>query len=327
MLKRANTRRDAKAWAQFWDEEGSGAHIVNTDADAAALRAVWQVFLDAGMSGRDLVRVVDVACGSAVVAAQAIEVATNRRLPVHPICCDYSASAVAAARGRKATLSACGVAADAAVLPFADQSIDLMVSQYGVEYAGEQAFSEMARVLAPGGFVQAIVHQQGGVIDQRCRSDRALLVATIKSSLLRNLFILLKMHHKSLALGRSLPAVAAAEKRFRTSAATVRAALGQSQEGAAQAHVGRLLGDAEQAAQSWRAYGLEAMERWTGAQQSALDGFARRMESMTQAALDEAAISGRAALFREHGLEDVSVMPFRPGHHPIGAGWILYGRR
>jgi len=327
MLKRANTRRDAKAWAQFWDEEGSGAHIVNTDADAAALRVVWRAFLDAGMSGRDLVRVADIACGSAVVAGQAIEIAGDQGLPIHPICCDYSASAVAAARGRKATLSACGVAADAAVLPFADQSIDLMVSQYGVEYAGEGAFSEMARVLAPGGFAQAVVHQRDGVIYNRCRGDAALLSTTIKSSLLRNLFILLKVNHKSLTLGRSLPAVAAADKRFRSAAATVRAALAKAQEGAARSHVGRLLGDAEQAAHSWRAYGLDAMERWTGAQQSALDGFARRMDSMTQAALDEATMTDRAELFRKHGLTDVSVTPFRPGHHRIGAGWILYGRR
>lgn len=47
---------------------------------------------------------------------------------------------------------------DAGRLPFPDGGFDLCTSQYGVEYAGPGAWSEVGRVLAPGGRFAAIVH-------------------------------------------------------------------------------------------------------------------------------------------------------------------------
>lgn len=43
-------------------------------------------------------------------------------------------------------------------LPFADASLDLVVSQYGLEYAGPAARAEARRVLAPGGRIALVLH-------------------------------------------------------------------------------------------------------------------------------------------------------------------------
>ncbi len=43
-------------------------------------------------------------------------------------------------------------------LPFADASFDLVVSQWGLEYAGPQAWAEARRVLAPGGCIALVLH-------------------------------------------------------------------------------------------------------------------------------------------------------------------------
>lgn len=47
---------------------------------------------------------------------------------------------------------------DAGRLPFAARSFDLCVSQYGIEYAGPEAWDEVGRVLDRGGRFAAVVH-------------------------------------------------------------------------------------------------------------------------------------------------------------------------
>ena len=47
---------------------------------------------------------------------------------------------------------------DVTALPFAPATFDLCMSQYGIEYAGEAAFAEVARVLRPGGRLAAVLH-------------------------------------------------------------------------------------------------------------------------------------------------------------------------
>ncbi len=52
---------------------------------------------------------------------------------------------------------------DAEALPFADGTFDLVVSQYGIEYARlDRAVSEVLRVLAPGGGVAMVLHHAEG---------------------------------------------------------------------------------------------------------------------------------------------------------------------
>lgn len=47
---------------------------------------------------------------------------------------------------------------DAALLPFDDDTFQLCMSQFGIEYAGAAALAELRRVLAPGGCIAALVH-------------------------------------------------------------------------------------------------------------------------------------------------------------------------
>ena len=47
---------------------------------------------------------------------------------------------------------------DAAALPFASDQYDLCISQFGVEYVGQQAFEEALRVLKPQAVFAAVIH-------------------------------------------------------------------------------------------------------------------------------------------------------------------------
>ena len=52
-------------------------------------------------------------------------------------------------------------------LPFENHSLDLIVSQFGIEYAGVSAFGEAVEKLAIGGRLVFLCHYQDGYIDQR----------------------------------------------------------------------------------------------------------------------------------------------------------------
>ena len=50
-------------------------------------------------------------------------------------------------------------------LPFPDQSFDVAISQYGIEYSDlDRAIAEIARVLGPGGQARFVVHASDGIV-------------------------------------------------------------------------------------------------------------------------------------------------------------------
>lgn len=62
-----------------------------------------------------------------------------------------------------------GIVASIDALPFEDNSADLIVSQFGFEYAGVAAADEIHRVLKPNGRFIAIAHMTGGAIEAECQ--------------------------------------------------------------------------------------------------------------------------------------------------------------
>ncbi|MFY0638980.1 class I SAM-dependent methyltransferase [Maricaulis maris] len=317
----------ARAWADFWNDEGSAAHVVKSEQDAAALHTVWQGFLAPLIARGSPLRFLDLACGDAVVARQGATMADAAGVALAPICCDYSEAAVRIAREGMPGAAGLPLAANAARLPIADSSIDVVVSQYGAEYAGPDAFSEMARVLAPGGDVQAVVHQTGGVVHLQCSDAVSVLSNVLDQRLLRRFAKLLKLLHKT-AGATQLPAgVKQARIRFDAAFQTVQAAVESAGPGAARDHVVQLCRDLNRSLTNWQAYRLADLERWAVVQESAVEGFRLRMRTMTEAAVDRAGADGLAARLAAAGLDRVEVGEFAPAHHTRPAGWIVRASR
>ena len=66
-----------------------------------------------------------------------------------------------------------GVSAEA--VPFADESFDLVTSQYGIEYCdAARAVPELARVLKPGGRVAFLLHHRGSRLAEVAREELRL---------------------------------------------------------------------------------------------------------------------------------------------------------
>lgn len=159
-------RKSNGGWRRYWREQQRLAACVPDDpASAAAIEAHWTSFFKALPTGA---RVLDVATGNGVLLVWAARGAraAGRELTLTGIdLADIDPARflpdhrddLAAARFLGAT------AAEA--LPFADGSFDVVVSQYGLEYAAlEGALGEAARVLARTGRLHWLAHADDSVV-------------------------------------------------------------------------------------------------------------------------------------------------------------------
>ena len=154
---------EANHWAEFWSEPGRarGGCLAASPGVAHASAALWREFARA-LPKR--ARVLDVATGDGIVLARMAAARPDLRL------CGIDLSPVLPAPPPGATLH-CGVAMEA--LPFPDSRFAAIVSQFGFEYgAGEAAAREMARVLAPGGAFQFLVHHRASPVVVHGRQRR-----------------------------------------------------------------------------------------------------------------------------------------------------------
>jgi demethylmenaquinone methyltransferase / 2-methoxy-6-polyprenyl-1,4-benzoquinol methylase len=102
----------------------------------------------------DQARVVDVACGTGdLIAALATDPRVRRRLGV-----DASHEMIVAASRRHAPATAHFVTGDIMALPLAPASVDLVTAGYAIRNvpSTEAALTELARVIAPGGWLAVL---------------------------------------------------------------------------------------------------------------------------------------------------------------------------
>lgn len=150
---------EANNWSAYWRHDGAGGEVFvgpqgKVNAEIAAFwRSLFAGF-DAGA------RIIDIACGAGSVFGH-VSGPDNFEL----VAADLSIDALELLRTR--TRGAEVVVASASALPFRESSFDLVVSQFGVEYAGPEAFEQAFRLLKPGGQIVTLSHVQNGFIDRK----------------------------------------------------------------------------------------------------------------------------------------------------------------
>jgi SAM-dependent methyltransferase len=153
------------AWLDYWRDARLAACVPEHPASARAIEESWRGFF---AECDDHARVLDIATGNGVVLAHAATAARDagRRLELTGV--DLAridplryVPGLAELLGGATFLGE--VAAEA--LPFAGGSFDVLVSQYGLEYADlEQALGEAARVLTPGGRLRWLAHAEASAV-------------------------------------------------------------------------------------------------------------------------------------------------------------------
>ncbi|WP_203294632.1 class I SAM-dependent methyltransferase [Maricaulis parjimensis] len=320
---------EAKAWKQFWTGRAAGSEHRFRDAGTAGrLQSHWSAVLADALPASGQVDLIDLACGEGEVLQLAARVAGS--LPdvrLNAVVSDVSLDAVSLAAASVGQLDANAAVADCAQLPFASSSFDVVVSQFGLEYAGPAAFGEAGRIVRPSGRFNALVHVAGGAVEHACQADADVLEAVVGAELLDRMRDYVITIPKAVSGSVSREDGQACADALRQALETVARTVGPAAPGPARDFVGRLVQDIQAAAGRLGAYRTEDLEAWIAGQAAELDAFHHRMTSMLRVAQTEADMSALAGQLSAGGLSVTRVGTVSMGEGGAPLAWVLDARR
>ncbi len=301
---------NAQNWQEYWRKESpQGEVFVNSEgAKHPALTAFWD---DLVAAVADDQRVLDVASGAGSVLAV---LARNSTLTLEA--CDLSAQGLALLTERIPAVRT--TVCDAATLPYADCTMDWVVSQFGIEYAGVAAFAEAARVLAPGGQFVALCHYRDGQIDQSHQRQLAAAVALRDNAFIDHAITLTER-----TFGNNPAAQQSAVQAFVPAERALAAAVKAEPTGV-HAH---LYGGFRTLYENRRQYDARDITQWLDQMRDEVDKSILRLEAITAVALDVTQIEQIADLMTGCGLEWQAPEPFFGNHPKLPVAWTFRARR
>lgn len=313
---------EESAWAEFWAGGDSEQAVGGKHRDRLA--EIWRDFFCALRPPAAVI--LDIAAGSgAVIHVACKSIAAPDLAPALLIATDFSIDAIAGALSGQKDIS--GFASDAARLPISDRSVAIAVSQYGIEYAGLDAFAEAARILAPGGRFMSISHYAGGAIDAECAENARLLRAVDQTGVQNAARRALAISFERRKRGAALPVDDALERKLQKAAAAAAQAVREAPRSAAQQTLARFLADLSTLCARRLAYQETDALGWIDGMASSLAAYGRRMESMRDSALDGKATERIESAFAAAGLDDFSAAPLTLDPEKPPAAWIIRARR
>lgn len=178
-----------------------------------------------------------------------------------------------------------------------------------------------------GGSFHALVHCEGGVVEQSC-SAVADLLATLHDSALFDALSRYASCIPRAVRGEAPEAEAqACVAALRTALERVEAAAREASPGPARDHVARLVADCRTLANRLGAYAPEDVAGWIAVQKAEADAFLHRMTSMLRVAQSEAQIRDIRARLEAGGLTvaEIATLDAPQGDRPLA--WVLDARR
>lgn len=294
-------------------------------AQDSAPTEFWREFFRRELALNQRSRLIDVACGIGAVSASAIEAAQATGANISAQCIDYSTSAVEELRKRFPQVH--GIACDALSIPLDDRSFDLVVSQFGIEYAGVEAFEEAARLVDVNGVLAALVHMADGAIHKECAKNLAVVDALDEARLMQRARAAFAAGFDLIAGKITDAEFQHADKRLAPAVEVTKKILkdeGPLVIGGLLANVYRDIGYMYTRMQN---YVPAEVFAWIDNVTDELSSYQGRMASMTRCALDEAGITELAGRLEASGLtiERRDVLKLRKNGE--AAAWILIARR
>ena len=291
----------AQDWDRYWSGRGqAGEAFLGEGVERhPVLEEHWRALIEAAPVGP----VLDIAAGAGSVAKQAAALGRKTSAAdISPQAMDVLASAVPEIT--------CATAS-AEQLPFGDGAFGLVCSQFGIEYAPDEAFAEALRVLQAGGQFAFVIHIEGGAIEMEVRSHRRSAERLLDAGLFEAATNLGKAVYTG-SFSAEKAAYDAAEAMALQSGSPIAAHTAQG---------------FRQLANRFQAYAPQDIEGWLAGMRAEAEAYLGRMRSMEAAAKSEAEIKAIADVMRGAGAKDVVV-----GHLHLAAGekpaaWRLEGRK
>lgn len=303
----ADTPDSAGTWSDYWQNEGAGGEVFVDGAGNKhpALAAFWKdLFADLA----DNTRVIDIASGAGSIFEA---VGNTKRLALCAV--DVAPEALEILSSRNPGVET--KVSSAANVPYEDQVFDRVVSQFGIEYAGREAFAEASRLLAPGGNLFALCHYNDGYIDKR---NRARLTG---ARIARDCEFVRKAIDLVVATERDNEK--SAQQAFAPAEKALAEAIRENPDGI---HTHLYFGFRQLYLERANYYPKDIIE-WLRQVDAEIEKSISRISKIREVALSREDADDIAKLITENGLSDVSFEPFRTPGKDDPIAWLLTATR
>ncbi|MCF6274304.1 MAG: class I SAM-dependent methyltransferase [Robiginitomaculum sp.] len=322
--------KNAQDWGNDWQGRAgdrAGEALVGVGIEHNEKLAEFWAECFAGLDKSS--NILDMACGAGSVLRHA-----NANGFTHLSGVDISGDAVAAMQ--REFPNAKGIVAPVDDTGLADGAYDLVVSQYGFEYAGSNrqvlaAAREMARLVADNGQFIALCHIKGGGIEQEVSGHLRHIKDMTKPGFIsaaKAVFIALDAAEKSPTLATKT-AYEKATHLLTAPRDKLIAWLGAGQTSGSEIHkLGQhLYSGTIDLFTRRKAYSLADITGWLDCMQNEIDAYRGRMQSMRQSALSEKDSRNILAVFADAQFNIDHPAPFYLAGDNKPAAWVLRARR
>lgn len=299
-----------KGWSDYWEKDSADGEVfVNAQgAGHPALAEFWQQQLECLPDGS---RIVDLASGAGSVFAHLPE-----RHDHQLFAADISQVALKALEERFPNVTTMVCSADQ--VPLDDRSFDVVVSQFGIEYAGIRAFAEAARLISTDGRLIALCHIRDGYIDSGNRAQLAEAKLVAKTG-----FIDKAVKLVTATFASNAQALKRVEGDFVAAARQVGNGVGRIKKGI---HTHLFFGFRE-LFEKRQQYDLADIIGWLDDMRGELDLNIDRLSRMCEAAMSIDDINTVKGIFKKMGIKDVHCKPFETPGNNLPVAWNLTARR
>lgn len=302
--------RKDDGWSEYWQQDSADGEVfVNAKGGAhPALQAFWTEIFAKQAAGS---RVLDIASGAGSVYAH-LPVGHGFELHATDIAPEALETLTERIAGATTTVSG------AESMPFDDGVFDLVISQFGVEYAGQTAFAEAARVVADRGRLVMLTHVEDGYIDSNNKAhlDEAKVARAAR-------FIEQAKELSETAFKKGGKALVQREKAFVPAIRTLAEAQQRCEQGV---HV-HLLAGFKQLYEDRQNYDLSDILGWLDGMQGELDKAIDRLSRMRAAARSQSDAEDIRMMLDRAGFSDVNIKPFLTPANELPIAWEILARR
>jgi SAM-dependent methyltransferase len=311
-----------RSWNQYWRGTKDGPSLAIGGANHPRLDQFWREFFLRLPAESRAANIIDIASGDGAVVEFAVKVFSRETADI--TCIDISRHAVEMVAKRFPTVN--GIVANALRVPLKSNSFDIVASQFGVEYAGVAAFSEAARLLAPGGQLALLVHHRSGTIYKECSAS---LDAVEKLKASNFIPLSIAMFEAGFAACRGTdpgPYNTAAEKLLPAFRELERIMQHYGMHVAGDTLL-RLYQDVDKIHRSMEHYDPAEILQWLARLNSELDGYAGMMQAMRDAALSNSQFVAVCEALTSAGLSLQEAQPLACDDQELPIAWAILAHR
>lgn len=309
------------SWDAYWRGARDAAAYTGGGSSHPAVTGFWEAFFREAAALYEAPLVVDVASGNgAVTAAARAEFGEAGRY----VCVDISAAAVRATGERYPAVR--GVVADARAIPLASGSATIAASQFGIEYAGPDAFPELLRLVADGGRAALLVHREGGGIHRQCAASRDAMETIVRARFLPLAHDLFEAGFAAMR-GGDRERLRQAGRAFAPALRTIEELMRRHGQHVADGTVIRLYRDVRTMHERMGRYEPADVLGWLQRMDAEVQAYAGRMASMCEAAIDEEAFRRLCDRARESGFALLRDDELSVPETGVPLAWVLVAAR